>query len=240
MSRRALLPLLILLLAVATAWFVTMREPQDKHLFVVKIPLTPDVEIRPVLAQGKLPRSETFEQIVKRTNPYAAVPGTYYGHEMQPLGDIVCDGKLINRGHYPDALAVTNSGKVVFLRVDKRRHDWRGYRTVLACSPMLVHKGRIDAGMLAPNKDLNVEAKRTVVGVTKDNELLLVVETDWVTLPEMAQTMLDLGAVDAMNLDGGGSCGLYHDGRILVSPKLRMVNLLTVVKRDRKTQSSEP
>lgn len=39
-----------------------------------------------------------------------------------------------------------------------------------------------------------------------------------VTLPELAQMMLDAGATTAYNLDSGGSAALYWNGRIVNQP----------------------
>lgn len=60
---------------------------------------------------------------------------------------------------------------------------------------------------------------RTGAGVTRDGGRLIVAIVDgrqpeWsvgVTLPELADILLDAGAYDAVNLDGGGSTSLYWD-----------------------------
>jgi hypothetical protein len=39
------------------------------------------------------------------------------------------------------------------------------------------------------------------------------------TLPELASALMDLGAVDALNLDGGGSASLVHHGRLRNRPR---------------------
>jgi Phosphodiester glycosidase len=39
------------------------------------------------------------------------------------------------------------------------------------------------------------------------------------TLPELADTLIDLGATDALNLDGGGSATLIYDGRLRNRPR---------------------
>jgi exopolysaccharide biosynthesis protein len=56
---------------------------------------------------------------------------------------------------------------------------------------------------------------RTAIGVTGDEELVLVVVdgrqrgySEGMTTPEVAEVMLDFGVVDAINLDGGGSTTL--------------------------------
>jgi exopolysaccharide biosynthesis protein len=59
---------------------------------------------------------------------------------------------------------------------------------------------------------------RTAAGVTRDGKtlVLLVVDgrqPDWsvgVTLPELAQMMIDAGAWNAINLDGGGSSAMWY------------------------------
>lgn len=75
-------------------------------------------------------------------------------------------------------------------------------------------------------------AARTAVGVNKDGKLLLVTvdglprkkesrgekSSIGVTLEELAELMINLGATDAMNLDGGGSTTMWIDGRIVNHP----------------------
>jgi exopolysaccharide biosynthesis protein len=39
------------------------------------------------------------------------------------------------------------------------------------------------------------------------------------TLAELADAVLELGATDALNLDGGGSASLVHDGRLRNRPR---------------------
>ncbi len=39
-----------------------------------------------------------------------------------------------------------------------------------------------------------------------------------VTMGELAQIMIDLGATTAYNLDGGGSSTMYYDGEVVNSP----------------------
>lgn len=72
---------------------------------------------------------------------------------------------------------------------------------------------------------VNGRAPRTAVGRTADNELLMVTvngrKSDvsiGMTLSELAKLMIELGAVDAMNLDGGGSATLVVRDRVLNLP----------------------
>jgi exopolysaccharide biosynthesis protein len=67
-------------------------------------------------------------------------------------------------------------------------------------------------------------APRTAVGITKAGKLLFVTvdgrsaRNTGMTLGELADVMVRLGAVEAMNLDGGGSATMVVGGRIVNEP----------------------
>ncbi|MFH1386729.1 MAG: phosphodiester glycosidase family protein [bacterium] len=78
----------------------------------------------------------------------------------------------------------------------------------------------------------NGRAARTAIGITKEGKLLFVTVDGLprqksqrgdkvsigVTLEELSDLMLNLGAVDAMNLDGGSSTTMWIDGRVVNQP----------------------
>ena len=51
----------------------------------------------------------------------------------------------------------------------------------------------------------------------KDGKLVLV-SVPSATIQQMRQLMLALGCVDAFNVDGGASCGMYYNGSFLATP----------------------
>jgi exopolysaccharide biosynthesis protein len=66
---------------------------------------------------------------------------------------------------------------------------------------------------------------RTAVGKLKDGKFLMITVDGrqpgvsvGMTLQELADYMLSLGATDAMNLDGGGSTTMYLDGKVVNTP----------------------
>jgi len=75
-------------------------------------------------------------------------------------------------------------------------------------------------------------AARTAVGITKDGKLMLVTvdglpraktarsdkSSIGVTLEELSELLISLGAVEAMNLDGGSSTTMWIDGRVVNQP----------------------
>jgi len=211
-----------------------MVSRAGRTLQVVTIPLDSGIEIRPALAGGQVGGHEMFSKIVDRLKPYAAINGTFYSEKWVPIGDVLIDGKLEAQGRYPNAIAVRNDGKVEIFRRKGAKFDWTGYKCALAAGPRLVDGGQI---MLDPLRDgfkqlsLNISASRSGIGLTKDNKLLLVVCKDPIKLVEFAKIMQDLGAVDALNLDGGPCCGLYHDGKLIVDADASMSNVLAIYKR---------
>jgi len=67
---------------------------------------------------------------------------------------------------------------------------------------------------------------RTAVGKTEDGQLIVTVvpESAGLTLYQLADTLIELGAVEAINLDGGRSSQLWYDGDHLVSPGRPVAN----------------
>lgn len=72
--------------------------------------------------------------------------------------------------------------------------------------------------------DLEKRHPRTAVAKLKDGKFLMVTvdgrseESVGMNLQELAEFLLELGAVDAMNLDGGGSTTMFLDGKIANKP----------------------
>ena len=66
---------------------------------------------------------------------------------------------------------------------------------------------------------------RSAVGYTKDNQVILLVAdgrqngSQGVSLPELAQIMIDLGCAEAMNLDGGGSSQMTLGSTLVNAPE---------------------
>lgn len=208
----------------------------ESHIKAIEIKVGRGIEIRPIKNSRKAARDESFSEMMSRLHPYAAMNGTYYDDALTPLGDILVNGKLINHGKYPNAIAVDKNGRLHMIRRKAKAFDWSGYVSGLAAGPVLVHKGRVS---LHPEADgfrpasLRIKASRSGVGITRSGNLLLVTVAEQITLSQFAQILIDHGAVEAMNLDGGPACALYHNGRILATPGLPMTNLLLVYKKNR-------
>jgi hypothetical protein len=77
---------------------------------------------------------------------------------------------------------------------------------------------------------LYIQRARTAVGKTERGQLIVVVvpESAGLTLFQLRDTLIGLGAVEAMNLDGGGSSQLWYDGDYLVPSRRPVANGLLV------------
>ena len=111
---------------------------------------------------------------------------------------------------------------------------WASAREALGCGPRLLDAGEVCVNPTAEGfseaKILSMRAMRSAVGITKDNQLLLVTCAR-ATVKELAGVMRALGAWDAMNLDGGASSSLWAQGKYLTKPGRDISNALMIMKR---------
>lgn len=120
---------------------------------------------------------------------------------------------LVGRDAGAKALEELERGEPVSLRYDLRTDDGSPLpRTAVGGRGVLVADGRPQDWEGRPN---NAAAPRTAVGFSKDGSRMHVLTVDGrqaasggVTLTELALMMEDLGAHNALNLDGGGSSTL--------------------------------
>ena len=93
--------------------------------------------------------------------------------------------------------------------------------SMVSGAPRLVQDGAI-VTTLEPGfteaRFTTISAPRTAVGINGAGELLLVSVPGGATIQQMRELMLALGCVDAFNVDGGASCGMYYNGSFLATP----------------------
>lgn len=103
---------------------------------------------------------------------------------------------------------------------------WQNMRFALSGGPRLLKNGQpADISNEGFSDDfLEARAPRSAIGLDDKGNLFLVVidgrqsHSIGLTLSELSQCMSELGAIEAMNLDGGGSSTLFHAGEIINSP----------------------
>lgn len=191
---------------------------------------SPSVRVTPAVAKWGIGASESFRSLLRRTRPAAAIDGTFFcTRSLKPTGDIVIDGQMIWRGYLGIAMAFGDDNSVRFL--DCQDYRWTDYRSVLVAGPSLVLDGKLavyprDQGF---RSGVHFTPRiRAAVGVTGANKLVMVTTTRRVYLSRLARAMLALGCVNAANLDGGNSTGLYCRGKLISNPNRAMTNCLLV------------
>lgn len=104
--------------------------------------------------------------------------------------------------------------------------QWYQVAEAVAAGPTLLKNGEILADSAAEKVNVaGAEARvRAAVALTADGHYLLV--TTRSTIRELAVMLQKLGAVDALNLDGGGSAALWYQGETVTRPTRQLNNAI--------------
>jgi hypothetical protein len=185
-------------------------------------------------------RARGDDELILYTGYYGPATGTNpYGAEylIGPDGRVtaVCQGNapigagsvvLSAHGAPAKQLAGLKVGDKVTVQ-QSLGQDWDAAVHALGAGPMLVKEGSIYLTTKTEEFGSDVaggRAPRTALGLTKEGQILLVVvdgrqaASAGLTLLELALFMQELGAVEAMNLDGGGSSEMVINDKIVNHP----------------------
>lgn len=215
------------------------------------------VRVRCGIAAGGAGAVEPLASIAGRYGAVAAINGSFFdaydpGPVKRPDNTLISQGNLIEYSQTGTILGFTDDGQwrmdraldVVHMcgaSAAKFSYDdqnayafWSRVTEAIACGPRLVVDGEIElrpwAEEISSPEVLNTRTTRSAVGITRDGHILLVV-VDRADLHDMAHVMLNLGAVQAMNLDGGNSSGLWFRGHTSINPGRWLSNALLIVPR---------
>lgn len=119
--------------------------------------------------------------------------------------------------------------------------NWKDVKQAVSGGPYLVKNGTIFIDKQHFTSSLLWKKEpRTAVGFTKAGNLIFITvdgryenHSQGATLPELAKLMLDYGAVEAINLDGGSSTQMVINGKIVNKPVVKggsKVNNALVIK----------
>ena len=180
-----------------------------------------------------LAHSESFESMIRRRAPLAAVTGTYFcTRSLVPVGTIVIGGRRVHVSCIGNTVCFLGSTQVRFIDTTKGQDcDVTGAYSALRTGPRLLNAGYY---ALSPRREgfrhpgLFGAHLRMALGVTPHNKLLLVYVATPVTFAQTAAIMKRLGAVDAVCLDGGSSSAMYYRGRLVHRPGRALTNIVEV------------
>lgn len=109
--------------------------------------------------------------------------------------------------------------------------DWDSIRSGVGAGPTLVKDSKIVVDPVKEGfKELKItetRAARSFIGVTADDMLVMGTVSD-VNVYELAEITQKMGLVEAMNLDGGASSGLYYAGAYLTKPGRLLSNAIVI------------
>ncbi len=201
---------------------------------VIRVDLnSPRIVIGIGLPEKGLAHSESFESMVRRRAPLAAVTGTYFcTRSLVPVGTIIIGGRRVHVSCIGNTVCFLGSTRVRFVDTTKGQdYDVAGAHSGLRTGPRLLKNGHY---ALSPRREgfrspgLFGAHVRMALGVTAHNKLLLVYVATPVTFARTASIMKALGALDAICLDGGSSSAMYYRGRMIHRPGRRLTNIIEV------------
>ncbi len=115
------------------------------------------------------------------------------------------------------AISKLRRGDNVSIAWQTRPSAWSDVVNAVSGGPTLVKNGKVQLDLQQQHftkrwTGSQIHA-RTAAGVTADNHLLLVTIEGPHTMWDLAKFLRDMGAVEALNLDGGGSTTMVVDGK---------------------------
>lgn len=179
---------------------------------------------------------EATSEIAKNNGAVAAINGGAFvdktsvewtGTGAFPDGIVISDGKKVWNSLEPngktDLFGITKDGVLIVGKYSENQLKESGVKEALSFGPVLIVNGKktnitVDGGI----------APRTAIGQKEDGTIILMVidgrslTSLGATYTEVQEIMCKLGAVNAINLDGGKSTTMYYDEDIINTPSNSM------------------
>lgn len=208
---------------------ITEYRHHDTSIYVADVQLSSPDYLKTALAQGLYGKNitEKTSEIAQSNEAILAINGDFYG--TQEKGYVLRNGTLyrstVSRNQedlviYADgSFAVVAEGDV---SVDSLLSN--GAVQVLSFGPSLVQEGAISVTQDQEVGKAKTSNPRTAIGIINELHYLFVVsdgrtvESEGLTLYELAEFMQSLRATTAYNLDGGGSSTMYFNGNVINNP----------------------
>lgn len=207
---------------------LTEYREHDTTIYVADVLLSSPTLLKTVLAQDAYGRNvtETTSAMAERTGAILAINGDYYG--SRESGYVVRNGVTYrNTAMGNEALAIMADGSFRIAeegRVSVAELVEDGAVQVLSFGPALVVDGCVSVTEQDEVGHAMANNPRTAIGIISPGHYLLAVSdgrtkaSSGLTLRQLADFMLGLGASTAYNLDGGGSSTMVFMGEVVNQP----------------------
>jgi exopolysaccharide biosynthesis protein len=213
-------------------------------IHVVRVDLT-NKDLR-VVTTRESERGTTVSDFAKKNNAIVAINGDYFTDKMVPVGLALgpCGvWKGTKDTSREGVIAIGEAKADIYPQKDVLDEPEAWMKTAVSGWPMIVKSCQPLRASALPGSDNFTRSPhpRTAVGVSEDGKTMYLVVADGrregvpgLTLARLAAFMHDeLGACEAMNLDGGGSSAMWVDDEIVNQPadkaERRVANHLAVV-----------
>ncbi len=203
--------------------------------YVADVTLGDATDLRSAFANDQFGENitETTSGIATDNGAVFAINGDYYG--FRDTGIEIRNGVVYRDEPAREGLVFYTDGSVeVYDETTTSAAELLadGAWNTLSFGPAIVSDGAVIDGIEDVEIDTNFgnhsiqgEQPRTAVGVIDENHLVFVVVdgrdegySRGVTLTELADIMISLGATTAYNLDGGGSSTMFFNGEVVNQP----------------------
>ncbi|PSO46956.1 MAG: hypothetical protein BRC33_13925 [Cyanobacteria bacterium SW_9_44_58] len=136
------------------------------------------------------------------------------------------DGYLLTLRKKPQLASAFTAGMELELQSQTMPSIFNRYPNILAAGPLLIKNRQVVLDAKRENFSsafINQKAHRSAIALTGKGKILLVAMGDGInrkgpTLAEATQILQRLGAIEALNLDGGSSTSLYLSGELINRP----------------------
>lgn len=167
-------------------------------------------------AEGRALTSVMLSRLADTVTVFGGVNADFFSFTPPgvPTGVLVARGTMLSPPSRRPVFAIDSAGapRILVLRLGEQGLEPFHPLEAVGGQPVIVRRGEVTTEAVDTNAFATTRHPRTAVGITRDGRLLLVVVdgrqvpySAGMSLAELAELMRALGAVDALNLDGGGS-----------------------------------
>lgn len=175
-------------------------------------------------------KGQYLVDMAKENNAVVAINGggfvdpNYNSLGGVPQGIVIKNGKIISNRSYKKTggiIGFTDENKLILGKMTAKEALKKGVRDAVTFGPFLIVNGK--PSFIKGNGGWGT-APRSAIGQRKDGIVLfLVIDGRMIGRPgadmvDLTEIMQNYGAYNAANLDGGTSCGLVVDGKLINDP----------------------
>lgn len=210
---------------------ITLNEyrEEDTTIYVADIVLSSPEYLKTAFAQNSYGKNvtEKTSKIAEEVNAILAINGDYYG--AQEKGYVLRNGTLYRSKAETgqEDLVIYEDGDFEIISEEEISAEElleKGAKEILSFGPALIENGTISVTEEDEVGKAMVSNPRTAIGMIDDLHYVFVVsdgrtvESEGLSLLELAEFMGGLGVETAYNLDGGGSSTMYFNGEVINNP----------------------